>query len=149
VGRRGKKTKAGSRAAPSRSTRLEFLPDRQNTEPDVPLRELLWQNRPGLLGLGLSLLQLLGHASWVALILFLEATGRTKSLDASSPWSWLVVILLAGSLLLTFLALFVCLFYGLRRTPRTPAVVGFLLSFFVGVLAAATVFLQGIREMSR
>ena len=58
------------------------------------------------------------------------------------------VILLGGSLLLTFLAIFVCLFYGLRRPPRSPAIIGFFLSFFIGVLVTATVFLQGIRAMA-
>jgi hypothetical protein len=148
VARPGKKQKSGRRAGASPSTSVHVAADRHADDSELSMLQLFRQNLPGLIGLGLSLLQLLGHLSWIGLVLFLDSTGRTSSLDASSPWSWLVVILLGGSLLLTFLAIFVCLFYGLRCPPRSPAIIGFFLSFFIGVLATATVFLQGIRAMA-
>lgn len=62
--------------------------------------------------------------------------------------SWLIVGLLGVSLILTFVSMFVCLYYGLRRAPRILPVMGFAVSFFVGVLASGFVFMQGIRAMS-
>lgn len=117
------------------------------TTAEVPLRELLFRNRPGLIGLGLSVLQLVGHLTWLLLVIWLQNTGRAATLDGSSPLAWLIVILLGGSLLLTAIALFVCLFWGLRKTPRAAAVIGLMLSFFVGVLATAIVAMQGLRAM--
>ncbi|MEZ6033997.1 MAG: hypothetical protein R3C17_12950 [Planctomycetaceae bacterium] len=105
-------------------------------------------NRPGAIGFILSLLQLAGHVTWILLIWNLQATGRAKSLTADSLESWVVVSILGGSLLLTAAALFTCLFYGLRRQPRSLAVIGFFLAFFVGVLATALVFMTAIRAMS-
>ena len=105
-------------------------------------------NRPGFIGFALSLLQLLGHATWIMLIWYFSSTGQAKNLTSESFESWLIVGILGFSLLLTAVALFICLFYGLRREPRSLAVIGFFLSFFVGVLATACVFMQAIRSMS-
>lgn len=115
---------------------------------DEPLLVQLRRNRAALVGFGLSVAQLLGHGVWLLLVWWLESSGRSKSLDGSSPLAWLIALLLCGSLLLTGISLFVNLFYGLRREPRSLAVVGLALSFFVGVLATAVVFLQGLRAMS-
>jgi hypothetical protein len=82
------------------------------------------------------------------LVWYLSAAGKVARLDSDSPMSWLIVGLLGISLTLTFVSLFVCLFFGLRRSPRVLAVAGFVLSFFVGVLASAVVFMQGLRAMS-
>lgn len=123
----------------------------QPSSENVPLREtvqLLMSNRPGFVGFVLSLLQLLGHTTWIMLIWYLASTGRAKTLTSDSFESWLIVGILGISLLLTAVALFICLFYGLRREPRSLAVIGFFLSFFVGVLATACVFMQAIRAMS-
>ena len=124
-------------------------------EPDsdavVPLREtirLLMSNRPGFVGFVLSVLQLLGHATWILLMWYLATTGQAKTLTADSFQSWLVVSILGISLLLTAAALFTCLYYGLRQRPRSLAVIGFFLSFFAGVFATAFVFLTAIRAMS-
>jgi hypothetical protein len=93
-------------------------------------------------------LQLAGHVAWLVLVWWLESTGRAKNLDGGSVLAWVIALLLCGSLLLTGVSLFVNLFYGLRREPRALAVVGFAMSFFVGVLATAVVFLQGLRAMA-
>ena len=138
--------------------RHRFLPpprsvskDGQSVSENVPMREtvqLLMSNQPGFAGFLLSLLQLFGHATWIMLIWYFASTGQAKTLNADSFESWLIVAILGVSLLLTAVALFVCLFYGLRREPRSLALIGFLLSFFVGVLATACVFMQAIRAMS-
>lgn len=123
----------------------------ESSDGDVPLREtiqLLISNRPGFWGFLLSLLQLFGHTTWISLIWYFSATGRAKTLTPDSFESWLIVGILGISLLLTAIALFVCLFYGLRRQPRSLAIIGFFLSFFVGVLATACVFMQAIRSMA-
>jgi hypothetical protein len=108
----------------------------------------LRQNPAGLWGLGLSVLQLAGHATWLTLVVRLSGTEAAERLDSTSPLAWLIVGLLGLSLLLTGAALFVCLFFGLRKTPRAPAVVGAAMAFFVGVLVSAAVFLQGLRSLS-
>lgn len=102
------------------------------------------------MGLGLSLLQLVGHGLWITVVVVLsQSPDAARQLDSSSPTAWFIVLDLAGSLVLTGIALFVCLFYGLKKSPRLPAVIGFFLSFFTGVLATALVFMQAIRAMSR
>ena len=108
----------------------------------------LTQNRPGLVGFLLSICQLLGHCLWILLTWYLQTTGKTKHLTSDSWQSWMIVGILGISLLLTVFSLFICLFYGLRRSPRTLAIIGFALSFFVGVLATAVVFMSAMRSMS-
>ena len=117
------------------------------TNTDSITRQLL-QNKPGLLGFGLSLLQLLGHGSWVGLTSWLQSTGQAATLTAKSPMSWLVVGLLGASMALTLIAILVCLFIGFRKSPRTLAVIGFCISFFTGVLATTVVFMSAIRSMA-
>jgi hypothetical protein len=129
-----------------------YIAPTNNNDSDTPsprevIRELM-TNKPGAVGFLLSLLQLAGHATWIGLVWYLSVTGKAEKLDASSPLSWLVVGILGLSLLLTAVALFVCLYYGLRRTPRLLAIIGFCLSFFVGVMASGVVFMQGLRAMA-
>lgn len=107
-----------------------------------------WQNRPGVLGFWLSMAQLVGHALWILIIWYLAATDRAKSLNSDSPLSWVIVGILGISLLLTVLSMFVCLFHGLRRAPRLLPLIGFAISFFVGVLASSLVLMQAMRSMS-
>ncbi len=149
MGRRKEKKKAVSPA--KRSWTERFASDVVSDSPNDPsLRELAMQNKAGVVGLGLGLLQLAGHALWITIVVVLsQSEEAAKKLDSDSPLAWLIVIILAGSLVLTGLALFVSLFYGLRKSPRLPAVIGFFLSFFTGVLATALVFMQAIRAMSQ
>ena len=102
-------------------------------------------NPAGLLGFALSLIQLLMHGSWIALMSWLASSGRAENLDSSSFLAWLLVILLCVSTVMTFVALYVCLGRGLRRPPRTLPLIGLGLSFFVGVLAFAVVVLSSLR----
>ena len=143
------------KSAKTRKTRpgtqpLPAAEKRRNPGDVPPLAEiftLLRQNRPGIVGFSLSLLQLPAHSTWILLLWYLQTTGAAKNLTSDSWISWIVVGILGFSMLLTFSSLFVCLVFGLRRSPRTLAVVGFFLSFFVGSLATAVVFMSAIRSM--
>ena len=147
----GKKIKAAHRPryVPTANTAAGADTDAADAEPLRETIRLLISNRPGFVGFILSLLQLFGHATWILLIWYLQTTGQAESLKTDSFQSWLVVSLLGISLLLTVVAMFTCLFYGLRRHPRSLAVIGFFLSFFVGVLATALVFMTALRAMSQ
>jgi hypothetical protein len=105
----------------------------------------LSDNRPAIMGFILAVVQLLAHGSWMALVTWLSESGRAKELDTDSPMAWAIVILLGLSTVLTFVALFVCLFYGLRRRPRTLAIIGFAMSFFMGVFGFAIIILSFLR----
>ena len=120
--------------------------DHQSSPQEVLQR--LMSNRPGFVGFLLSVLQLLGHTSWVMLVWYLSTTGKATKLDADSAISWVIVGILGISLVLTFVSLFVCLYFGLRREPRVLAITGLCLSFFVGVLASAVVFMSGLRQLN-
>lgn len=132
---------------PERPRREPQMASDDSAAPQEVIRHLM-SNRPGAFGFLLSILQLLGHASWIAWVWYLSATGKATTLNADSWTSWGIVGLLAVSLILTFTSLFVCLVFGLRRSPRMLPLIGFCLSFFVGSLASGLVFLQGIRSMS-
>ncbi|MFO0977702.1 MAG: hypothetical protein U0996_14970 [Planctomycetaceae bacterium] len=146
--RKGKNKRESS---PKRSWAERFVTDVVNDSDETPdFRQLALQNKAGVVGLGLSLLQLIGHGVWITTVVILsQSPDAARQLDSSSPMAWFIVLDLAGSLILTGIALFVCLFYGLRKSPKLPAVIGFLLSFFTGVLATSMVFMQAIRAMSR
>lgn len=152
VSRKKDKKKIVRRKSPNGSS--ESSPPRVGTD-DASLlvqgRQVFreaWQNRPGVIGFWLSMAQLAGHTLWILIIWYLAATDRAKSLNSESPLSWVIVGLLGVSLLLTVISMFVCLFHGLRRAPRLLPLIGFAISFFVGVLASSLVFMQAIRSMS-
>ena len=145
----GKKIKSARRSRYVAPRKTAAIAD-SNSDDAVPLREtirLLMSNRSGFVGVILSVLQLLGHATWILLMYYLVTNNQAQRLTPDSVEAWLIVIILGTSLLLTAAALFTCLYYGLRQQPRSLAVIGFFLSFFVGVLASALVFLTGIRAM--
>ena len=140
-----KKKPTVTRSERARKSVLARDPNQPTTSEVV--KELI-SNRPAFVGFSLSILQLLGHTTWILLVWYLSVSGKAKSLTADSWLSWIIVGLLGISLILTFVALFVCLYYGLRKTPRVLAIIGFCLSFFVGIMASALVFMMGIRAMS-
>ena len=105
------------------------------------IRRASTENRPALIGLGLSLLQFLGHVCWVALTQYAVSSGTAKQLTSADPLAWTIVISMGLSMLLTLVAMFVCLFFGLRREPRVFAVMGLLLSFFSGAFATFAILL--------
>ncbi|MCH2202123.1 MAG: hypothetical protein MK102_09140 [Fuerstiella sp.] len=89
-------------------------------------------NRPGFAGLILSFLQLLMHGLWLGITE--SPLGRLAFGDIqTSPWQrWLIVGLLIMSFVATFSALFLSLYGSINNQPKTPAVVGLILSFFTG-----------------
>lgn len=141
-----KKEKQRSPGKPPRPVRKPKMPGDPPSRQEV-VKELL-ANRPALVGFLLSVLQLLGHMTWILLVWYLSVMGKATKLNSDSLLSWVIVGILGISLILTFVSLFICLFYGLRREPRVLAVAGFALSFFVGILASAVVFMTGLRAMS-
>lgn len=112
--------------------------------PDSPaafVKMLLRENRPGLYGFLLSVLQLAGHGSWLLLVQRTIHTGEAAQMNSESSTAWLIVSILGISMLLTLIAMFVCLYYGLRRPPRILPLTGLGLSFFTGVFATFAVLL--------
>ena len=105
------------------------------------VRLLVYENRPGLIGFLLSLLQLCGHVGWIAMIRSLSASGEAAKLTESDWRAWLIIGLLGCSMLLTLVSMFVCLYYGLRRAPRVLPLCGLCLSFFTGVFATFAVLI--------
>ncbi len=109
------------------------------------LREL-WQyfgeNRPGLIGFGLSLLQFLFHASWLGFVAWLTSTGRAEQLAADSWQMWVIALLIVAGTATTAVALFLCLYGTLRGSPRLLAGIGLCLSFFVGAVTTFTLLLN-------
>ena len=145
VRKSGKKPKPARRGVRKRTAALR---DPEAVPPFAETLKELTQNRPGLIGFSLSICQLLGHSSWILLTWYLQTTGKAKHLTSASWQSWMIVGIFGVSLLLTVVSLFICLFFGLRRSPRILAIIGFGLSFFVGVLATAVVFMSALRSMS-
>ena len=149
-GKSGVPRRSGKKKPHSKPSRYVAVAEKRDSDTPTPqevVRDLM-ANKPGAVGFLLSLLQLAGHAIWISLVWYLSATGKAEKLDSSSFLSWLVVGILGLSLLLTAVSLFVCLYFGLRRSPRLLAMIGFCLSFFVGVMASAVVFMQGLRALA-
>ncbi|MCH2212472.1 MAG: hypothetical protein MK110_14295 [Fuerstiella sp.] len=109
------------------------LPDqtqRSSREPGVIAQ---WRsNQPGFFGLVLSFIQLLMHGLWLGITE--SAVGRRVFSDvASSPGQrWLIVGLLIISCVATLSALFFSIYGSVSAEPKTPAIVGLILSFFTG-----------------
>ena len=160
-----KKSKSSGRAkssagrSPSAASRSGAKPPRTSKDAsDVPVRGLngggfdaddlrrllrraLSENRPARVGLILSGVQFAAHCSWIAMTQYAVSTGAAKRLSSSDPLAWAIVISMGLSMLLTLMALFVCMFFGLRREPRVFAVMGIFLSFFTGAFATFAVLL--------
>lgn len=96
------------------------------------VRLLLQHNRSGLTGFVLSVIQLVGHISWIILVQSLVASGSARNLSSDDVMAWVIVSLLTVSTVLTMISMFVCLFFGLRRSPRLLPLLGLGVSFFTG-----------------
>ncbi|MEZ6063144.1 MAG: hypothetical protein R3C19_22595 [Planctomycetaceae bacterium] len=92
----------------------------------------MWQNRAGSVGFLLSILQLAIYAGMFGLMSHLVSSGRAEELNEHSAESWTVVVLLLAGMLTTAVALFLSLYGAIRGVPKTPAIIGLCLSFFVG-----------------
>jgi hypothetical protein len=91
-------------------------------------------NRTGFAGLILSVVQLLMHATWIGVTETLAARGDLKDLSADNWQAWLIVLLLITSAVTTMVAMFLALHGTIHGRPRTPAIIGLVLSFFCGTL---------------
>lgn len=114
-------------------------------ESDGSLKHL-WQelskNRFGLVGFGLSVLQLVVHASWLLMIMSLTASGAAEKLEPGAWQLWLITGLMIVGGLLTMVSLFVCLYGALHGKPKVLAYVGMMISFFVGTMTTFVLLLN-------
>lgn len=106
--------------------------DGQDLTPREYAQLLIRNNRAGLIGFGLSAVQLIGHLTWIILVQSLVASGSAKNLSSGDSMAWVIVALLTTSTVLTMISMFVCLFFGLRKSPRLLPLMGLGLSFFTG-----------------
>jgi len=112
---------------------VEALPSENQRSSQEPGMIAQWRsNRPGFAGLVLSFIQLLMHGLWLGITE--SPVGRRAFSDgATGPWQrWLIVGLLIMSFAATLSALFLSLYGSVNGHPKTPAVVGLILSFFTG-----------------
>lgn len=104
-----------------------------------------WRSNPaGFAGLILSLVQLLMHGIWIGVTETLASRGDLADITAASWQAWLIVGLLLASGVATMIALFLSLQGSIHGRPRTPAVVGLVLSFFTGTLVTFVLLLTAL-----
>ncbi len=122
------------------STKPKAKSKARQAAPPPPPENLseLWaffcRNRAGLIGFGLSLLQLCIHASWIGFATWLANTGQAQQLDGDSWQMWAIMSLLILGTLVTAVSLFLCLYGTLRGYPKLLAGIGLCISFFVGTV---------------
>lgn len=102
------------------------------------------RNRSGVAGLVLSIVQLLMHGLWLGVTEVIAARGDNAEITSGSWQAWLIVGLLLVSGCLTMLALFLSLHGSLSGCPRTPGVIGLLVSFFTGTLVTFVLLLTAL-----
>lgn len=104
-----------------------------------------WRNNSiGMVGLVLSLVQLAMHGLWIGITESFASRGNLADVTAASWQAWLIVGLLLLSGIATMLALFLSLNGSIRGRPRTPAVVGLVISFFTGTFVTFVLLLTAL-----
>lgn len=98
------------------------------------LYEVLAQNRVGMVGFCLSLLQVVAHASWLGFATILAGSAVADRLTSDDWQMWLIAGLIILGTILTAASLFTCLYGAIHGKPRILAMIGLCLSFFFGVL---------------
>lgn len=121
-----------------------------NTSPSVTQNLLdIWlqlkENKSGLVGFVISLLQIVVHGAWVWLISYLAATGKAETLTGDEWQSWTIVILVGTGSLLTCSGLVLCLHGTIKGHPKILAILGLALSFFIAVFLSLVVFMSAGR----
>ena len=119
--------------------------DKRQTDASPSPAELwaeLSKNRLGVVGFGLSMLQLVMHAAWLIFAAWLSSTGRAKILQPNDWEMWLIAGLGITGAMLTMISLFMCLYAALQGNPKTLALIGLSLSFFIGMLTTFVLVLQ-------
>ncbi|MEZ6126508.1 MAG: hypothetical protein R3C49_25580 [Planctomycetaceae bacterium] len=100
------------------------------------------RNRIGLIGFGLSLLQLVFHGAWLTFAAWLSAQGVAQTLPAGAWQLWTISLLMLTGGVLTMVSLFLCLVGSLHGHPRILAALGLCLSFFVGILTTFVLLMK-------
>jgi len=100
------------------------------------------RNRIGYIGFILSMLQLLVHGSWMLFAAYLSSVGVANDLDPNSWQMWLIVMLMLTGAVLTVVSLYQCSRGAIYGNPKTLAIVGAAVSFFIGMLTSSVVLLN-------
>ena len=109
-------------------------PDRTVTEQSDAFLYQVKQNGPGLIGFGLSVLQLVIHGCWLAFVVWLTANGQAERLESGAWQLWVITIMIILGAVVTMISLFLCLYGAIHGSPKSLAVLGLCISFFVGAL---------------
>ncbi|MEQ9407706.1 MAG: hypothetical protein RIK87_08250 [Fuerstiella sp.] len=115
--------------------------------PNGSIRQLwneLSKNRFGMIGFGLSLLQLVVHAAWIIFATLLAGSGQAEQLQSDDWQMWVMAILIILGAVLTAISLFLCLYGAIHGRPRVLALIGLCLSFFVGALTTFVLILNAL-----
>ncbi|MCA9050219.1 MAG: hypothetical protein KDA89_15895, partial [Planctomycetaceae bacterium] len=102
--------------------------------------------RVGLIGFALSLLQLVVHGLWIAFASWLAATGIAAKLKSGDWQLWVIAILIVVGAVLTMVSLFLCLYGSIRCRPKTLALTGLAISFFVGSFTTFALLLNALAK---
>ena len=104
-----------------------------------------WRNNSiGMVGLVLGLVQLAMHGLWIGITESFVSYGELIDMTVVSWQAWLIVALLLLSGITTMLALFLSLYGSIRGRPRTPAMVGLVISFFTGTFVTFVLLLTAL-----
>ena len=80
--------------------------------------KLMKQNPHGLVGFGLSVLQVLIHGSWMAFATHLASTGQAEDLGGDDWQMWVISVLMIVGAVLTMISLFLCLYGSIHGKPK-------------------------------
>lgn len=105
------------------------------------LYNVLAQNRFGMIGFGLCLLQILVHGSWLGFAAALAESGEAKDLTSDDWQMWVIAALIILGAILTAVSLFLCLYGAIHGKPKVLAIIGLCVSFFIGALTTFTLIL--------
>jgi len=117
---------------------------RANDASDPSFLEQVRQNRPGFVGFGLSLLQLVVHGCWIGFASWLSRTDQAQQLDSGSWQLWVITVLILLGGVLTMVSLFLCLYGAIRGNPKALAIVGLCVSFFVGTFTTFALLMNAM-----
>jgi len=110
------------------------MPPRQTQpESNEGFLQQVRQNRPGWIGFLLSMLQLLVHGSWITMNALLAAGANGQPVEPATWQMWLFTILIIAGAALTMVSLFLCLYGAIHGKPKSLALVGLAVSFFIGM----------------
>lgn len=101
----------------------------------------LTANRFGTIGCGLSLLAVLLHGIWMAMIAALSASGQAELPEGAWQLYAISGLVIVG-MLATAVGLFLSLYGAIHGRPKVLAYIGLCVSFFVGMFTTLVLLLQ-------